>query len=85
MRDYKLLLAGIILLLLLIIVGVISWLWLNNSKNIDHLPILSREDVKSLQGESEEDSDAVKNDAAANTLYIPSAAASASTFRRCNR
>ncbi|WP_298970156.1 hypothetical protein [uncultured Psychrobacter sp.] len=70
MRDYKLLLVGIILLLLLIIVGVISWLWLKNSKNIDPLPILSREDVKSLQGESEEDSDAVKNDAAANTLYI---------------
>ncbi|MGP4787790.1 hypothetical protein ACTXGJ_01525 [Psychrobacter sp. 1Y11] len=70
MKDYKLLLAGIILLLLLIIIGVISWLWLNNSKNIDPLPILSNEDAKSLQENAEEDSDAVKNNTDANTLYI---------------
>lgn len=70
MKDYKLLLAGIILLLLLIIIMVISWLWLNNSKNIDPLPILSREDAKSLQKNAEEDSDSVKNNTDANTLYI---------------
>lgn len=70
MKDYKLLLAGIILLLLLIIIVVISWLWLNNSKNIDPLPILSREDAKSLQKNAEEDSDSVKNNTDANTLYI---------------
>lgn len=66
MKDYKLLLAGIILLLLVILIGVLTWLWLNNSKNIDPLPILSNEGAKSQQ----EDSDAVKNNTDANTLYI---------------
>lgn len=70
MKDYKLLLAGLILLLLILVIGVLSWLWLNNRKNIDPLPILSSEDLKSMQEKTEEDSDKVKNNTDANTLYI---------------
>lgn len=40
MKDYKLLLAGLILLSLLLI-AVFVWLWSNNRKNTDPLPIMS--------------------------------------------
>ncbi|WP_058369902.1 hypothetical protein [Psychrobacter sp. ENNN9_III] len=39
MRDYKLLLAGLVLLLLAIFIGIFAWLWNSNRKNIDPLPI----------------------------------------------
>lgn len=70
MKDYKLVFAGVILLFILILLGVFSWLWLNNSKNIDPLPILSSKNAQSDQQNTEEDSDEVKNDTDANTLYI---------------
>lgn len=40
MKDYKLLLAGLILLLLVIIIGIFAWLWSSNRKNMDPLPIM---------------------------------------------
>lgn len=40
MKDYKLLLAGLILLSLLLI-AIFVWLWSNNRKNTDPLPIMS--------------------------------------------
>ncbi len=70
MKDYKLVFAGLVLLFILILLGVFSWLWLNNSKNINPLPILSSKDAQSDQQNTEEDSDEVKNDTDANTLYI---------------
>ncbi len=39
MKDYKLLLAGLILLILVILIGVFAWLWSSNRKNMDPLPI----------------------------------------------
>lgn len=41
MKDYKLLLAGLILLLLVIIIGIFTWLWSSNRKNMDPLPIMA--------------------------------------------
>lgn len=70
MKDYKLLLAGLFLLLLVVLIGVLSWLWLHNRKNIDPLPILSREESQSIAESLEEESDEVKNNTEANTLYI---------------
>lgn len=70
MRDYKLVFAGIVLLFILIIFGIFSWLWINNQKNTNPLPILSGKDVQLIQENTEEDSDEVKSNADANTLYI---------------
>ena len=47
MKDYKLLLAGLILLLLIIFIAVFTWLWTSNRKNMDPLPILSNESESS--------------------------------------
>jgi len=41
MKDYKLLLAGLILLLLVVIIGIFAWLWSSNRKNMDPLPIMA--------------------------------------------
>ncbi|MGP9557233.1 hypothetical protein [Psychrobacter sp. AOP7-A1-24] len=41
MKDYKLLLAGLVLLLLTIFIAVCIWLWTNNRKNTDPLPIMA--------------------------------------------
>jgi len=65
MKDYKLLLAGLILLLLTIFVAVFIWLWNSNRKNIDPLPIMA--------SESESDSDMKgggSSEAADSVLYI---------------
>ena len=43
MKDYKLLLAGLTLLLLAIFVALITWLWTHNRKNIDPLPIMAND------------------------------------------
>lgn len=67
MKDFKLLLAGLILLLLLIFAGVFMWLWISNSNNTHPLPILIYE---TAQETIEEDSDKVKNNIDANSLYI---------------
>ncbi len=47
MKDYKLLLAGLTLLLLIIFLGILSWLWLSNRKNMDPLPITANENEPS--------------------------------------
>lgn len=43
MKDYKLLLAGLILLLLILFIALFTWLWTNNRKNIDPLPIMAHQ------------------------------------------
>lgn len=43
MKDYKLLLAGFIILLLVIFIAIFTWLWISNRKNMDPLPIMSNE------------------------------------------
>ncbi|MBZ1391432.1 hypothetical protein ACQKCW_02390 [Psychrobacter pacificensis] len=58
MKDYKLLLAGLILLLLAIFIALIAWLWTHNRKSIDPLPIMA--------GENE--SAAAKGDETAKTV-----------------
>ncbi len=70
MKDYKLVIAGLVLLFIVILLGVFAWLWINNNKNIDPLPILSDKNAQSGQDNTEEDSNEVKNDTDANTLYI---------------
>ena len=68
MKDYKLLLAGLMLLLLAIFVALIAWLWTNNRKNIDPLPIMA----------SDNDSAIIKTEKATDTapnsiLYVRAA------------
>ena len=58
MKDYKLLLAGLILLLLAIFIALIAWLWTHNRKSIDPLPIMA----------SENESAAAKGDKTAKTV-----------------
>ena len=65
MKDYKLLLAGLILLLLIIFIAVFTWLWTSNRKNMDPLPIVSNE--------SESSTSSVQNNGEAvtkSTLHI---------------
>ncbi len=40
MKDYKIILAGLILLLLIIVIAIFAWLWSNNQKHMDPLPIM---------------------------------------------
>lgn len=53
MKDYKLLLVGLILLLLLIFIGVFTWLWQSNRKNIDPLPIMAKEGTSTQSSTSD--------------------------------
>jgi len=74
MKDYKLLLAGLILLLLTIFIAVFIWLWTSNRKNTDPLPIMASESEadSSMKGdESREIADSVLYIRAEEKLQIP--------------
>jgi len=74
MKDYKLLLAGLILLLLTIFIAVVIWLWTSNRKNTDPLPIMASESEadSSMKGdESREIADSVLYIRAEEKLQIP--------------
>lgn len=63
MRDYKLLLAGLILLLLIIFIAIFTWLWTSNRKNMDPLPIMANNnDISSADND--------ENTIAKSTLHI---------------
>lgn len=72
MKNYKRLLAGLVSLLLIMMTGILSWLWFNNNKNIDPLPILSREESQLATQNSErvKDNDTLKDNKELNTLYL---------------
>ncbi|MGP9689830.1 hypothetical protein ACT3TH_11795 [Psychrobacter sp. AOP22-C1-C5] len=55
MKDYKLLLAGLILLLILFI-AIFTWLWINNRKNVDPLPIMANQNDAKMITENDEES-----------------------------
>lgn len=59
MKDYKLLLAGLILLLI-IFIAIFTWLWINNRKHIDPLPIMTDENEPKVMAEGDNDN-AVSN------------------------
>lgn len=63
MRDHKLLLAGLILLLLVIFIGIFTWLWTSNLKNSDPLPIMSNDSASTSPAEDD-------NAVAKSTLHI---------------
>ena len=63
MKDHKLLLAGLILLLLVVFIGIFTWLWTSNLKNADPLPIMSNDSASTSP--TEED-----NTVAKSTLHI---------------
>jgi len=74
MKDYKLLLAGLILLLLTIFIAVFIWLWTSNRKNTDPLPIMASEseaDPSTKGNESREIADSVLYIRAEEKLQIP--------------
>ncbi|MGE6795532.1 hypothetical protein [Psychrobacter okhotskensis] len=65
MKDYKLLLAGLLLLLLMILIAVFTWLWSSNRKNMDPLPILASKS-ETIAEATDEDADT----SADRTLYL---------------
>ncbi|WP_010200464.1 hypothetical protein [Psychrobacter sp. PAMC 21119] len=65
MKDYKLLLAGLLLLLLIILIAVFTWLWSSNRKNIDPLPIMASEN-EPMAGATEDDAKTTTD----STLYL---------------
>jgi hypothetical protein len=67
MKDYKLLLVGLLLLLLIILIGIFAWLWSSNRKNIDPLPIVVNEGAN---GQSSIDTSEEPNTSANNVLYL---------------
>ena len=74
MKDYKLLLAGLVFLLLTIFIAVCIWLWTNNRKNTDPLPIMANgsEPNSSTKGnEPREIADSVLYIRAEEKLQIP--------------
>lgn len=52
MKDYKLLIAGLILLLILCI-ALFTWLWVNNRKNTNPLPIMASENEPKVIAEDD--------------------------------
>lgn len=56
MKDYKLLLAGLILLLLVIFIAIFTWLWSSNRKNADPLPIMASENDSATSGMNDDKS-----------------------------
>jgi len=67
MKDYKLLLVGLLLLLLIILIGIFAWLWSSNRKNIDPLPIVANEIAN---GQSSTNTSEEPNAIASNILYL---------------
>ena len=65
MKDYKLLLAGLTLLLLLTIIAIFTWLWIHNRKNTDPLPIMANENEPTAITEG-----ADKNTLSDSLLYL---------------
>ncbi|MDN5891363.1 MAG: hypothetical protein L0H51_04290, partial [Psychrobacter sp.] len=65
MKDYKLLLAGLILLLLVIFIAIFTWLWSSNRKNADPLPIMASENDSATAGMNDDKSTDSKS-----TLHI---------------
>ena len=55
MRDYKLLLAAITLVLACIFIGVFLWLWISNGKNTDPLPIMVNENAYTQNDEDNQE------------------------------
>lgn len=55
MKDYKLLLAGLILLLLILLIAAFTWLWIHNRKNIDPLPVMANENEPTTMTESDDE------------------------------
>ncbi len=67
MKNYKLLLAGVCLLLLIVFIGVFMWLWSHNLKNTDPLPITTNSNGElSADAEDEPDTDTI----ATSILYL---------------
>ena len=64
MKDYRLLLAGLILLLLAVCIAIFVWLWTSNRKNTDPLPITTNEGEPKTMTEDSEDT------AMNHTLYV---------------
>ena len=74
MKDYKLLLAGLILLLLAIFIALIAWLWTHNRKSIDPLPIMASEnEPKAAKGDETAKTvpDSILYVRAAKSLQVP--------------
>lgn len=65
MKDYKLLLAGLILLLLIIFIAIFTWLWTSNRKNADPLPIMASDNGNTTVV-TDDDENALSN----STLHI---------------
>lgn len=65
MKDYKLLLAGLTLLLLIILIAAFTWLWIYNRKHIDPLPIMANENEPTAITEGD-DENAVSD----NVLHV---------------
>ena len=63
MKDYKLLLAGLTLLVLTAFIAILTWLWTNNRKNTDPLPVM----VSTNETAAAEDGG---NEVLTQTLYI---------------
>lgn len=55
MKNHKLLLIGLILLLILFI-ALFTWLWVHNRKNIDPLPIMANEKEPKVMAEDDDES-----------------------------
>ena len=74
MKDYKLLLAGLILLLLVIFIAIFAWLYTSNRKNTDPLPIMANEN-ESTATNTQDDANSLNDSAvylqAEKSLQIP--------------
>ncbi|MGP4953039.1 hypothetical protein ACTXGO_12805, partial [Psychrobacter sp. T6-1] len=70
MKDYKRVLIAIALLLLLVIIGLLSWLWLSNRKNMDPLPVMVSDSAMISATTNEQEDPDSGNEVATTVLYI---------------
>ncbi len=57
MKNYKLLLAGLILLVLMVFAAVFAWLWSSNAINSNPLPIVSSDFIAAVNDNENDDAD----------------------------
>lgn len=55
--NYKKILSGVTLFLVMIFVGIFTWLWIGNNKNIDPLPIMANVDSETYIDANDNDDD----------------------------
>ncbi|WP_352339471.1 hypothetical protein [Psychrobacter sp. 16-MNA-CIBAN-0192] len=71
MKDYKLILVGLLILLLIVAIGIFTWLWQSNRKNTHPLPIAVSQNEQSATDNADSAPASVLRIQAENSMQVP--------------